>query len=196
MDNFGETIRKHRESNKLPLRKVAAFLDIDQAVLSKIERGQRNANRDQVKKFAKFFKISEDDLLVSWLSDKLVKEVSDENIALKALQVAEEKIQYSSKPKIDDSTVLGSIRSILRKDGRVSAAWIFGSFARGEENLDSDIDLMVEMNQHKNYSMFDLLDIAHTIEQKVSRKVDLVEKGFLKDFALKDATKELIKIYE
>jgi transcriptional regulator with XRE-family HTH domain len=94
MDSLGETIRKLREEKELPLRTVAAFLDIDQAILSKIERGQRNASREQVIRLAEFFKIKETDLLVSWLSDKLVYEVADEDVALKALQVAEEKVKY------------------------------------------------------------------------------------------------------
>jgi transcriptional regulator with XRE-family HTH domain len=94
MDSIGEKIRRLREDKELPLRTVAAFLDIDQAILSKIERGQRNANREQVVKLAAFFKIKENELLVSWLSDKLVYEVADEDVALKALQVAEEKVKY------------------------------------------------------------------------------------------------------
>lgn len=44
MESLGETIRKRREDKELPLRTVAAYLDIDQAILSKIERVQRNAN--------------------------------------------------------------------------------------------------------------------------------------------------------
>ncbi len=99
MDSLGETIRKLRVEKELPLRTVAAFLDIDQAILSKIERGQRNANRVQVVKLAEFFKIKENDLLVSWLSDKLVYEVANEDLALKALQVAEEKVKYQKKKK-------------------------------------------------------------------------------------------------
>jgi transcriptional regulator with XRE-family HTH domain len=94
MDNLGETIRKLREEKELPLRTVSAYLDIDQAILSKIERGQRNASREQVVKLAEYFKVKESDLLVSWLSDKLVYEVADEQVALKALQVAEEKVKY------------------------------------------------------------------------------------------------------
>ena|SRR5215210_1069959 len=94
MESLGETIRKLREERELPLRTVAAYLDIDQAILSKIERGQRNASREQVVKLATFFKAKEDDLLVQWLSDKLVYEVEDEEIALKALQAAEEKVVY------------------------------------------------------------------------------------------------------
>ncbi|MCB9363799.1 MAG: helix-turn-helix transcriptional regulator [Flavobacteriales bacterium] len=94
MKSLGETIRELREHQELPLRTVAAFLDIDQAILSKIERGQRNASREQIVKLAQFFKVKENDLLVSWLSDKLVYEVADEDVALKALHEAEEKVKY------------------------------------------------------------------------------------------------------
>lgn len=99
MDGLGETIRKLREEKGLPLRTVSAYLDIDQAILSKIERGQRNASREQVIKLADFFKVKEDDLLVFWLSDKLVYEIADEEIALKALKVAEEKIRYNKQKR-------------------------------------------------------------------------------------------------
>lgn len=99
MDSLGERIRKLREEKELPLRTVAAYLDIDQAILSKIERGQRNASRVQVVKLAEFFKIKETDLLVSWLSDKLAYEVQDEDLALEAMKVAEEKVKYNVKHK-------------------------------------------------------------------------------------------------
>ena len=99
MDNLGDIIRKLRENKELPLRTVAAYLDIDQAILSKIERGQRKATREQVVKLAKYFKIEENDLVVAWLSDKLVYEVEDEDLALKALQVAEERVKYITKNK-------------------------------------------------------------------------------------------------
>ena len=94
MDSLGATIRKLREDKKLPLRTVAAFLDIDQAILSKVERGQRNPTREQVVKLAEYFKVAANDLLVAWLSDKLVYELEDEEVALQALEMAEEKIIY------------------------------------------------------------------------------------------------------
>ena len=70
MDSLGATIRKLREERELPLRTVAAFLDIDQAILSKIERGLRKPARENVVKLAGYFKVKENDLLVAWLSDK------------------------------------------------------------------------------------------------------------------------------
>jgi HTH-type transcriptional regulator, competence development regulator len=99
MDSLGDIIRKLREDKELPLRTVAAFLDIDQAILSKIERGQRKPTRKQVLQLAEYFKVKENDLLIAWLSDKLVYEVEDEEMALKALQVAEEKVKYITKNK-------------------------------------------------------------------------------------------------
>jgi hypothetical protein len=53
-----------------------------------------------VVKLARFFKINETDLLVSWLSDKLVYEVANEDVALKALQVAEERVKYQEMKKL------------------------------------------------------------------------------------------------
>jgi transcriptional regulator with XRE-family HTH domain len=95
MDSLGDRIRKLRENKELPLRTVAAFLDIDQAILSKIERGQRKPTREQVLSLAKYFNVKQNDLLITWLSDKLVYELQDEEVALKALQLAEEKVKYN-----------------------------------------------------------------------------------------------------
>ena len=80
MESLGDTIRNLREDKQLPLRVVSAYLDIDQAILSKIERGQRKATREQVIKLAEYFKVKEEDLLIAWLSDKLVYEVAEEKI--------------------------------------------------------------------------------------------------------------------
>lgn len=195
MDSLGKTIRKLRENKELPLRTVAAFLNIDQAILSKIERGKRKPTRELVVKLAEYFKVKENDLLIAWLSDKLVNDVEDEDMALKALQVAEEKVHYITNPKPSKSNIINIIKSVLKNDGRVATAWLFGSYARGEEKLNSDVDIMIELNNKKQYSMFDMIDISFLLENKISRKVDLVEKGYLKDFALQTATNDLIKIY-
>lgn len=102
MESLGDTIRKLREDKELPLRIVSAYLDIDQAILSKIERGQRKATREQIVKLAKYFKVNENELLVAWLSDKLVYEVKDEDLALQAMKVAEEKVKYAKTKKQDE----------------------------------------------------------------------------------------------
>ena len=98
MESFGDKIRKLREAEKQPLRIVAAYLNVDQAILSKFETGSRTPSRDQVRKLAKYFNSSEKELILAWLSDILFSEVSDEDekIATHALQLAEEKVAFYS----------------------------------------------------------------------------------------------------
>jgi HTH-type transcriptional regulator, competence development regulator len=94
MDTLGVIIRQQRENRRIPLRIIASFLNIDLAILSKIERGQRKATRDQVLKLSKYFGIEEEKLIVAWLSDKILYELKGEAHAKKALKIAENKIEY------------------------------------------------------------------------------------------------------
>jgi len=94
-----EIIRELREQNGLLLRQVAAEIEIDQALLSKIERGERMPTKDQVIRLAKFYKVDLNEFLIAFISDKLVYELQNEEVALKAMQVAEKKINYIAKKK-------------------------------------------------------------------------------------------------
>ena len=91
---FGEIIREGREHEGLPLRKVAAFIDIDPSTLSKIERGERSANKEMIPALAEILKISEHDLTLSLLSDSVAESLIYENNCSEILKVAEEKIKY------------------------------------------------------------------------------------------------------
>jgi transcriptional regulator with XRE-family HTH domain len=99
MSNFGDLIRIAREEKGLFLRQVAAELDIDQAIISKFERNERKPTKEQVIKFAKFYKLDKETLLVEWLSDKVAYDLKDENLADKVLKVAEEKLKYKRQAK-------------------------------------------------------------------------------------------------
>lgn len=97
MSNFGDLIRIAREDKGLFLRQVAAELGIDQAIISKFERNERKPTKEQVLKFAKFYKLDKETLLVEWLSDKVAYDLQDENLADKVLKAAEQKIKYKKK---------------------------------------------------------------------------------------------------
>ena len=99
MKKIAEIIRELRENNKLLLRQVASEIEIDQALLSKIERGERIPTKQQVIRLARFYKVDENKLLIAFLSDKLVNELQDEEMAVKAMQVAEKKMNYIIKHK-------------------------------------------------------------------------------------------------
>jgi len=98
-ENIGDKLRKLREEKELPLRKVAAMLDIDVAILSKMERGERKLTKEIVAKLAKIYGHDADKLQVLFLSDKILYEVQDEEFGMEALKVAEEKMNYITRNK-------------------------------------------------------------------------------------------------
>ncbi len=97
MLSTGKQIRKLREDQGLPLRKVSAKLDIDQSILSKIERGERKASKELIIQIARIFKVDEKDLLVNYLSDRVLYDLKDEDLATDALKMAEKKIKYLTR---------------------------------------------------------------------------------------------------
>lgn len=195
MESIGELIRRLRENKGEPLRKVAAYLDVDQAVLSKIERGKRKATKEQVVKLAKYFREDEKKMIIVYLSDRILYEVQDEDFAKEALQVAEKKIAYQTRHKLSRADIILKIKEYFNDEIRIIRAWIFGSFAREEDGLFSDIDLMLEFNKEKTISLFDLADIQYKLENITGRKVDIVEKGCIKPFAWENAKNDLQLIY-
>jgi predicted nucleotidyltransferase len=194
MDSLADTIRNLRKDKNLPLRSVSAFLNVDQAILSKIERGQRRATREQVVKLAEYFKVNEKDLLIAWLSDKLVYEVADEKIALKALQVAEEKIELKAFRKIDRNKIVRQIKAVLKTFDAVQKAWMYGSFAREDDGPKSDIDIAIETDQ--GFSYFDLADVQYHLENTLNRKIDIGFVDSFKPYIWEHVKPDLKLIYE
>lgn len=97
MSKFGEKIRKLRESNNLLLRELASEIKIDQALLSKIERGERIATKKQAFIIADYFNVEREEFISQWLGEKIAYELKDEDLASEALKVAEEEIKYYKK---------------------------------------------------------------------------------------------------
>lgn len=97
---FGEYIRVLREEVGLPLRKVSAVLDIDPSTLSKIERGERSANKEMISLLADLFNENERKLELILMSDKIAYELVNEENPKEILQVAEEKIKYLKSKKV------------------------------------------------------------------------------------------------
>ncbi|MBC8044190.1 MAG: nucleotidyltransferase domain-containing protein, partial [Rhizobacter sp.] len=56
---------------------------------------------------------------------------------------------------------------------------IFGSYSRGEQTPESDVDILVEFDGEKQLTIFDDLYIAEYLAEKLGIKVDLVEKNLL-----------------
>ncbi len=75
------------------LREVAAHLEIDTAMISKIEREEKSCKREHILKLAKLLDSSEQELMVLWLSDILFPVVKDEEYGLRALDQVKKRLK-------------------------------------------------------------------------------------------------------
>lgn len=99
MKTIGEVIRELRTDKKLLIREVAAELQIDSSLLSRIERGDKRPTREQVIHLAAILQADENALMISYLSDRVVYELRGEKLAREAMLAAEKKIAYAARKK-------------------------------------------------------------------------------------------------
>ena len=84
---------------------------------------------------------------------------------------------------------LKALKPQYQKDGLILVG-LFGSFSRGEERSDSDIDIVYEIEKDKKISMFKYLKYLSELEHSLHHKVDLIRaqtiKADLKPYIYKD----------
>ncbi len=85
-------LKKARETKGFKTREVANLLQIDQALISKFENGQRTPTRKQVELLAQLLEIDLEVLLLAWLKEKIKQVIAEEPLGLKALQEVEKEI--------------------------------------------------------------------------------------------------------
>ena len=78
----------------------------------------------------------------------------------------------------------------------IEKAWVFGSYARGEETRKSDVDVMVRFDKDARITLFDYAGIMNNLKDLLHKKVDLVQEGRLRRWARESAEKDKILVYE
>jgi Fic family protein/plasmid maintenance system antidote protein VapI len=89
-------LKNAREKKGLKTREVAQILGIDQALISKFENGTRKPTREQIPKLASLLDINFETLMIAWLKEKILYEIGDDALALKAMKLAEEHIKCNT----------------------------------------------------------------------------------------------------
>lgn len=90
---------------------------------------------------------------------------------------------------IDIDIIKTKTTPILRHYG-VVRAFLFGSFARGEQSTKSDIDILVEYKPGTEVSLFEAIDLKYELEEALNRKVDVLTEAaippYIRPHVLKD----------
>ena len=78
----------------------------------------------------------------------------------------------------------------------IEKAWIFGSYARSEENRNSDIDILVNFTPERKVTLFKYIHIVNDLQALTGKRIDLVEDRQLKQFAKSSVEHDKVLIYE
>ena len=90
---LGNKIKSLRDAQGILQRQVAAYLEIDTPMFSKIERGDRRAKRSLVPLLAKYFHVDENEMLALWLADKILDALEgDEKEGINAIEIARKEL--------------------------------------------------------------------------------------------------------
>ncbi len=82
-------------------------------------------------------------------------------------------------------------REILKKEYKIKRLSVFGSFARGEQKKNSDIDMLVEFSGPVGFGFFSASDY---LEQILERKVDLVTKDAIRPELKRNIYRDLVDV--
>lgn len=94
-----------------------------------------------------------------------------------------------------DKRMLNIIRNYFTTQP-VMRAWVFGSFARGEANPDSDIDILVTIDKGAHIGLMGFAAMAVDLESMLNRPVDIVVDDCIKPFAQESVNADKQLIYE
>lgn len=89
--------------------------------------------------------------------------------------------------------IYSKIEDFLKKKGANKIS-IFGSYSRGEEKDNSDIDILVSFSERK--SLFDLVEIEYELEELIGIKVDLLTEKSISPYMIDSIRKEMVVLYE
>lgn len=192
---FGDKIRNFRRKRKWTLAKVSEILGVDQALISKAERGIRTLTRAQVIKLAQAYEVSAEVLLIPWMADKVATVVgTDRAIASEILLQAEEVIAFRNYHSFNFTKNFQDLVDVFARFSAIEAAWVFGSFAQKRVTPYSDVNVLIKTTPE--FSYFDLAEVQHKLENRIGRPVDIGWEDVLHESVRRRIKEELLLVYE
>lgn len=192
---FGPKMRKFRKKRRWTLSQLSLHLGIDQAIVSKAERGLRNLTKQQVLVLAEVFEVSPEVLLVPWLADKVAQSVGEEShIAGEAFQLANQVVAFRNYDPFNLRRNYLDLVDVIARFSQVKQAWVYGSFAKRRVNAESDVN--IALRTHGAFSYFDLAEIHNKLEKRLGRPIDIGWVDNFKEPVWDNVKDDLILIYE
>ena len=195
MENFGTLVRRLREDKQLPLREVSAALGIDQAIISKLERGQRRATPEQVQKLAAYYQADPVELMNHWLSDRIAGLLQNHEQALQALEMARHKVLQQAGERYDRESVFHQVYNIFRRSNH-RRVWVFGDYANGTNIMSRHLHVLVEPGGPEGLGPQQQQSLRQRLQQATRLKVSLHTREAGTPLPMQVSENQLILIWQ
>jgi len=126
-------------------------------------------------------------------SGKIIVSNTGKIIWVSGMQLDYSNRQVSKEMNNAVGEISRKIIDVLKKAG-VKRAGIFGSYARGEQKRSSDVDILIEVEKGRKFSLFDLVGLKMEIESILKRKVDLLTYNGISHFIREKVLKDEVRI--
>jgi putative zinc finger/helix-turn-helix YgiT family protein len=165
---FPEEIKNIREQYGLSQKTFAKLLDIGEASIARYETGALPE-----KSLSNMIMLLKDPKNMKTLLEKNMDKLTHKE-KYKLLQKL-----YQLTGEVNNNVVINDINKIKKiimpilKQNDVKNAAVFGSYARGENNVNSDIDIIIKFKEDKIKTLFDLVNLRSKLEKALSVRVDI-----------------------
>lgn len=159
---------------------------------------------DTVSVFAESHHISKTDAFLHFLHQGIAKERGEDSSELQHISSQLDQVLSllaSHEPHAANASCPGFVAQAIRQAASqfdaIERAYLFGSFARGDETDESDIDLRLELTEGSRFTLRDLDHFAKSVERATGRAVDVLTARVIKNKALADAfERDKVMVYE
>jgi predicted nucleotidyltransferase len=133
------------------------------------------------------------------LRNRLKAVAAHRGVSLQSLMrvAVEELLAQAERKPPDLAAVMATLREHapkLRNRG-VDHLYIFGSVARGDATVDSDIDLVIEVDPDSSFSLVTLGSLTADVEEWLDHKVDLGERSMLRPSLRADFERDSVRVF-
>jgi len=145
--------------------------------------------KDKIIKILKRNDLQLSSLLNAYMLDTIQRDMVPINIR--------SKMRVYSKSLVSIPEIKKALTEIInaKYKGKLDKCYLFGSYSRGEETGDSDVDISFDAKRD-NFTLCDMADLTEDLQNKIGKEVDLVRRESCRKDFLDMIVKEEICIYE
>lgn len=195
---FGEYLHSIRIAKGLSLEEVATAISYDADFIRQIECNKIEGTEDFVARIASTYNLELESLMAKFLTQSIYYRLRQHSNSLEIVRNLERRLKkegIGTRFLRSRDEIITLLKQYFRGKP-VRRAYVFGSFAaEGTISADSDLDIMLELEQPHQLTLLDLVQMQQELSEQTGREIDLVEMQQLLPHVRESIADEKILVY-